>query len=89
MSKFSEIKALIGSAEFELKKFESKKIKSSGSKVRAALLDIKKLCDSLRKDIQAEIKAIPKKERKVKMPSKVQQAAEMKKEIEAEAAGSD
>ena len=46
-------------------KFSEKSNKSAGSRVRQVLLSVKKLSDSLRKQILAQQKAIPKKE---KMP---------------------
>ena len=49
-------------------KFTEKSNKSAGSRVRATLLQVKKLSDSLRKQILAKQKAIPKKE---KLPGKL------------------
>ena len=67
-TQYEELKSLVRSMEFEHKKFRLRKIKASGQRVRNTLLDIKKLCDKMRKDIQAEIKAMPTRSKAVKIP---------------------
>ena len=68
---YEELKSLVRSMEFEFKKFQLRKIKASGQRVRNTLLDIKKLCDKMRKDIQAEIKSMPTRSKPIKIPRKV------------------
>ena len=66
--KYTELKSLITSIDFEYKKFKNKKVKSSGTRVRATLLDVRKLADSLRKEIQSEINAMPKRSKAIAIP---------------------
>ena len=56
--------AIIESSAIDLGKLQNKKIKTSGQKLRANLLIIKKLCDKTRKQVLAEMQAIPTKTRK-------------------------
>ena len=65
---YLELKSLVASIDYEMKKFESKKVKVSGARVRASLLDVKKLADKMRKDIQAQIRELPAKSRPIKIP---------------------
>lgn len=68
METFQELKSLVNSLEYEMRKFESKKVKVSGQRVRNGLLNIKKLSDQLRKDIQAELKAMPTRSKNIPIP---------------------
>lgn len=61
---YENLKALITSLNQDYEKFTQKKVKASGQRVRASLLNIKKLCDVLRKDVIKDIKEIPIKSRK-------------------------
>ena len=63
---YENLKALITSLNQDYEKFTQKKVKASGQRVRASLLNIKKLCDVLRKDVIKDIKEIPIKSRKKK-----------------------
>ena len=58
---------LIASVGLELQRFESKPSKTSATRIRASLLQIKKLADVMRKDILAESKEIPTKSRAAKV----------------------
>ncbi len=67
---YENLKALITSLNQDYEKFREKKVKASGQRVRASLLNIKKLCDVLRKDVIKDIKEIPIKSRKKKEEKK-------------------
>ncbi len=67
---YENLKALITSLNQDYEKFREKKVKASGQRVRASLLNIKKLCDVLRKDVIKDIKEIPVKSRKKKEEKK-------------------
>lgn len=66
--KYQELKSLVNSLEYEAQKFNAKKIKASGARVRNGLLGVKKLADALRKDIQAELREMPTRSRPVSIP---------------------
>jgi len=53
----------VAGLDADFTKFSKKSNKSAGSRVRMTLLSVKKLSDSLRKQILAQQKAIPKKEK--------------------------
>jgi len=58
------LKATIEALNIDYEKFNEKKVKAAGARVRNNLLNCKKLCDKLRKQVLADIKAIPIKHRK-------------------------
>ena len=60
---YETLKATADAMTSDFDKFNSKKIKAAGQRVRSNLLTIKKLCDTLRKQIIADIKEIPIKHR--------------------------
>jgi len=60
---YKDLQALIECLNIDVDKFQEKKIKAAGQRARSNLLNTKKLCDTLRKQILAEIKAIPVKHR--------------------------
>ena len=60
---YDKLKSCIDALSQDFDKFQSKNVKASGQRVRANLLDCKKLCDILRKQILVEIKSIPVKHR--------------------------
>jgi len=60
---YKDLQALIECLNIDMDKFQEKKIKAAGQRARSNLLNTKKLCDTLRKQILAEIKAIPVKHR--------------------------
>ena len=60
-SKFKELFAVVAVLEMDSKKFDAKPSKTSGSRLRASLLTTKKLCDILRKEVLATVKAVPSK----------------------------
>ena len=74
------INALLETSSIELKKLEEKQIKTSGAKIRANLLTIKKLCDTMRKEVLEKVKAIPTKNRRTTTPPNTPEQVEEKKE---------
>jgi hypothetical protein len=60
---YNSLKALVEALETDYTKFNTRKIKVCGNRVRNNLLNIKKLCDSLRKEIQVELNSLPTKHR--------------------------
>jgi len=60
---YKDLQALIECLNIDFDKFQKKKVKAAGQRARNSLLNCKKLCDTLRKQIIAEIKAIPIKHR--------------------------
>jgi len=60
---YKDLQALIECLNIDVDKFQEKKIKAAGQRARSNLLNTKKLCDTLRKQILTEIKAIPVKHR--------------------------
>jgi hypothetical protein len=71
---YENLKCLITALTQDYEKFNERKIKAAGQRVRNGLLNIKKLCDELRKQVKAEIVSIPVKHRTksgtVKSPAK-------------------
>ena len=63
-----KIKSELSLAESQLSTFRAKKTQSSATRSRAHLLQLKKLCDVLRREILAEAKAL-----KAAKPAKVEQ----------------
>lgn len=61
---YETLKATTDAMTSDFEKFNAKKIKVAGQRVRSDLLNCKKLCDKLRKQILADIKALPIKHRK-------------------------
>lgn len=57
------IKSIVSAIDQDFEKFNSKKIKIAGSRIRNNLLNCKKLCDKLRKQILNNIKELPIKHR--------------------------
>jgi hypothetical protein len=60
---YKSLKAITEALDTDFTKFQGKKVKASGNRVRNNLLNIKKLCDVLRKQILADINEIPTKHR--------------------------
>ena len=60
---YDNLKAVIIALTQDYEKFKSKKIKAAGQRVRNGLLNTKKLCDTLRKQVLADIKNLPIKHR--------------------------
>lgn len=60
---YDTLKAVIESLSQDFDKFESKKVKIAGQRVRNNLLNAKKLCDKMRKQIITEMKELPTKHR--------------------------
>jgi hypothetical protein len=60
---YENLKAVITALTNDYEKFKQKKVKAAGQRVRASLLNTKKLCDTLRKQVKEEINSIPIKHR--------------------------
>jgi hypothetical protein len=82
---YNSLKALVEALETDYTKFNTRKIKVCGNRVRNNLLNIKKLCDSLRKEIQEELNSLPTKHRikNIKVEDEVKNVEEVK-EVEEE-----
>ena len=66
--KFSEIRSLVEVLGLDFSKFSDKPSKTGGARLRASLLVVKKLCDTLRKEVLQETKLIPTRSRPIKIP---------------------
>ncbi len=55
MSRYEELQALVAEAEDDFDKFYDKDVKAAGTRVRKSMLELKKLTDTIRKEVQ-EIK---------------------------------
>jgi hypothetical protein len=53
------LQAIIEALNQDFTKFHAKKVKAAGARVRNNLLNCKKLCDKLRKQIQTEVRSLP------------------------------
>ena len=60
---YENLKAVILALGQDYEKFKSKKVKVAGARVRNNLLNTKKLCDTLRKQVLVQIKELPIKHR--------------------------
>ena len=60
---YENLKAVTTALTNDYEKFKQKKVKAAGQRVRASLLNTKKLCDTLRKQVKDEITSIPIKHR--------------------------
>ena len=54
-----ELQAIVEALNQDFLKFNHKKVKIAGARVRNNLLNCKKLCDKLRRQIQSEVKILP------------------------------
>jgi hypothetical protein len=61
---YDALKATIEALTLDYEKFNDKKVKAAGARVRNNLLNCKKLCDKLRKQVLVDITALPIKHRK-------------------------
>ena len=60
---YKDLQALIECLNIDFDKFREKNVKAAGQRARNNLLNTKKVCDKLRKQILAQIKTIPVKHR--------------------------
>lgn len=60
---YEALKATIEALKIDYEKFQDRKVKAAGGRVRNNLLNCKKLCDKIRKQVLVEIKEIPTKHR--------------------------
>jgi hypothetical protein len=81
---YINIKAVIVALDQDYEKFEKKKVKVAGARVRNNLLNIKKLCDILRKQVLAQIKELPIKHRSQSSDDEEKETKEETKEEEKE-----
>ena len=56
---YKDLQAIIECLNLDFDKFKEKKVKAAGQRVRNNLLNTKKLCDKLRKQILEQIRDIP------------------------------
>lgn len=63
---YEKLCSMVKAMETDHKKFNDKKVKASGNRMRNNLLNIKKLCDEMRKEILTDMEKIPTKHRKAK-----------------------
>lgn len=61
---YDTLKATVEALNLDYEKFNEKRVKVAGARVRNNLLNCRKLCDKLRKHVLADIRAIPTKHRK-------------------------
>jgi flagellar biosynthesis/type III secretory pathway protein FliH len=52
MSRFEELKALVAAAEADFQKFYQEGNKAAGTRVRAAMQELKNLCQTIRTEVQ-------------------------------------
>jgi hypothetical protein len=76
---YETLKATVDAMTSDFEKFNSKKIKAAGQRARSNLLTIKKLCDTLRKQIIFDIKDIPIKHR-IDTDDEIPEPLELKRE---------
>ena len=62
---YDALKAAVSACDSDYERFRDKKVKASGARVRANMLNCKKMCDCIRKQILVEVNAIPVKRRGV------------------------
>ena len=67
---YETLRSTIEALTMDYTKFKEQKIKACGLRVRNNLLNCKKLCDKIRKDVLLDMKAVPVKARKEKDPYK-------------------
>ena len=82
---YDELKCLIDALYLDFDKFRNKKVKASGQRARNILLNCKKLCDVMRKEILNDLKNMPIKQRKAKKEAKKEAKEEVEEEVEEEA----
>ena len=67
---YETLRSTIEALTMDYDKFREQKIKACGLRVRNNLLNCKKLCDKIRKQVLLDMKAVPVKARKEKDPYK-------------------
>ena len=60
---YTLLRGMCDAMEADLEKLQDGKVKASGARSRQSLLACKKLCDTMRKQVLEEVKAIPVKSR--------------------------
>ena len=63
---YNNLKAVIMALTQDYEKFKTKKVKVAGARVRNNLLNCKKICDTMRKQVLEQIKELPIKHRQSK-----------------------
>ena len=56
---YKDLQALIECLNLDFEKFNTKKVKAAGQRSRNSLLNCKKLCDTIRKQILSDMKQLP------------------------------
>lgn len=62
--------ALVKASEIDFEQFQTSHVKACGNRVRHNLLNVKKLCDTLRKQILEDTKVMPNNKREPKQEDK-------------------
>jgi len=83
---YRDLQALIECLNIDFDKFKEKKVKAAGQRARNNLLNTKKICDKLRKQILDEIRSIPVKHRisssdEEEVKEEIQEQEEVKEEL--------
>ena len=82
---YDNLKNSIMSIQNDFDKFQERKIKVSGQRVRNQLLNCKKLCDTLRKQLNIELAQVPTKHRNklesAELVEPVEQVVKLKDEV--------
>ena len=59
MESYQKLKTIVESMGEDCSKFHDSKVKACATRYRAKLLQCKKLCTEIRKEVQVEVKSIP------------------------------
>jgi hypothetical protein len=82
---YNNLKAVIMSLTQDYEKFKTKKVKVAGARVRNNLLNCKKICDIMRKQVLEQIKELPIKHRTTeKLPVEVEVEVEVVEKVDEE-----
>lgn len=52
MNRFSELKGIVDGIETDFSKFHDKGVDAAGARIRKAMLDLKNLADTVRREVQ-------------------------------------
>ena len=75
-AKFGELFSVVTVLQMDVKKFDMKPSKTSGARLRASLLTLKKMCDTLRKEVLTTTKAVPtRRSKSVEIPTSPEEKA--------------
>lgn len=68
---YEKLNGIVSALSGDLDKFNAKRNKSAGQRVRSGLLNCKKVCDLMRKQLNEDIKSIPVASRKKAEPADI------------------